>query len=232
MGKINSTYSDDFLHSFDYFWDVIIVPTITAAYDEIDQDFKDASNLCLAFNDKQVYKQILMTFYHEKRKWLKGVYLPHEEKPTLDMHKLGAILCRSILAHKPICFDFRKAEQFVINKFGTDKENHIEWFVNNIYVNYKIAFYVSCGLVYLNLLYNFSDEGLYPDREAMDFFLKLGGVIYYEKSSSHDSYEKSCIIALQKNDMLNRDFDYLAYAINLFQLESYNIMHYQLNNQN
>jgi len=116
----------------------------------------------------------------------------------------------------------------VTQKFGNDKENHIEWFVNNIYANYKIAFYVSCGLVYLSLLYNFSDKGSCPDNDAMQFFMNLGGVVYYEKSSSHDSYENSCIIALQKNDILKRNFDYLAYAINLFQLESYNVMYFRL----
>ena len=233
MRSVSSIFSEQFLESFDYFWKVIIYPIITAAHDEIDQEFKNACDLDFAFSDIQKYKEKLMAFYLEKRRWLKKVYLPHKSNPILDIHKLGAILCRSILAHKPIYFDFQEAEHLVIQKFDTNKHDHIEWIVNNIYVNYKIAFYVSCGLVYLGLLYNFSEKGASPNDKAMKFFIRHKGIMYYEKSSSHDSYENSCILALQKNDELKRDFDYLAYAINLFQLEAYNVaMYFKTNPQN
>ena len=222
-------YSDFFKQSFDFFWNVVILPTIIAAEEDVDQDFKTACNLQLAYDDIDQYKQDLMNFYHEKRQWLKGVYLPHDDHPTLDMHKLSALLCRSILAYKPLYFDFKNAEKFVVNKFSEDKNNHIDWFVNNIYVNYKVAFYVSAGLVYLQLLEDFSPKGDNPNPEAFQYFLDLQGIIYYPKSQHHDNYENSCIIALQKNDVLNRDFDYLTYATNMFQLEMYNKAHYQLN---
>lgn len=221
-------YSEDFRYSFDYFWEKVIYPTILAADEEVDKDFKRACDFQFAYNDIEKYKRDLMDFYHEKRQWLKGVYLPHDEHPLLDMHKLGAILCRSMLAYKPFYFNFKAAEKFVIDKFSGDRRNHIDWFVNNIYLNYKVAFYVSTGLIYIELLYSYSPRGGRADIDAMKYFLDLGGLVYYEKSESHDSYENSCIIALQKNDVLRRDFDYLAYAANLFQLESFNRMVYEL----
>lgn len=222
-------YSDEFQYSFDFFWKKVIEPTIQNAFEEIDSDFKDACSLQLAYNSFDDYKSKLMEFYREKRQWLKGVYLPHENHPLLDMHKLGAVLCRSILAYKPFYFDFKAAEKFVVKNFSGDKRNHIDWFIRNIYVNYRVAFYVSTGLIYLELLYSHSAKGKTPNEKAFNYYQDLKGVMYYEKSDSHDSYENSCIIALQKNDVLQRSFDYLTYAANLFQLEIYNRMLYRIN---
>lgn len=225
----NSFSAEDFHLSFDLFWEKIILPTIHNAHDELDRDFANACDMKTVFgSDYQKYKDKIRDIYHEKREWLKVVYLPHEKHPLLDMHKLSAILCRSILACKPFCFDYQKAEQFVVNKFKNDEENHIDWFVSNIYVNYKVAFYISTGLIYLELLYSNCPKGRTPDDEALKYYLNLGGVLYYPKSSSHDNYEKSCIIALQKNDVLGRNFDYLTYAANMFQLEVYNRMLYDV----
>ena len=170
----NGYYSDDFKCSFEFFWIKVIWPTIEAAVEEVDDEFRKACGLQLAYSDIAKYKQDLMDFYHDKRQWLKGVYLPHDEHPLLDMHKLGAILCRSLLAYKPFYFNFQDAERFVVNKFSGDKRNHIDWFVNNIYINYKVAFYVSTGLIYLELLYGYSPKGEKANEKALKFFLSLG----------------------------------------------------------
>lgn len=227
----NDNNSDSFNQSFEFLWNSIIFPTIKAAEEDVNEEFKKACNLQFAYSDIDKYKDDLMNFYHEKRQWLKGVYLPHDEHPMLDMHKIGAILCRCLLAYKPFYFDYPKAEKYVVNKFGGNKENHIDWFIDNIYVNYKVAFYVSTGLVYIELLDSYSPNGNFTDLKALRFFLDLGGIMYYAKSPTHDNYVNSCILALQKNDVLHRNFDYLSYAINLFQLESFNRMYYQLNIQ-
>lgn len=222
-------FSDSFVTSFNFIWEKIIYPTIQAAGKEIDEDFKKASHCDLAYANIEKYKLALMDFYHEKRQWLKSVYLPHEEHPLLDVHKLGAILCRSMLAYKPFYFDFDAATQYVLHKYANenDEQNHIEWFVDNIYVNYKVAFYASVGMIYLELLYSYKGDDNVPiNPGAFEYFISRKVLDFYDKSERHDSFENSCIIALQKNDVLGRSFDYLTYAIMLFQLEQYNRMKY------
>ncbi len=224
-------FSIEFQNSFDFLWDKVIKPTIISGYESLDEEFRTKCNCTYAYSNLDEYKNDLMAFYREKREWLKTVYLPHDPNPRLDAHKLGAVLCRSMLAYKPIYFDFNIAKKFVEDKFKEQKESsHTEWFTQNIYVNYRIAFYVSVGIVYLNLLYNYQDneEGnTFFDLEGFSFFQKAETLHFYPKSPHHDNFENSCIIALQKNDVLERNFDYLTYAIMLFQLESYNRQYFE-----
>lgn len=212
--------------SFETFWDKFIKKTTLMALEEIDDDFKQVCGMKFAYKSLDEYKNLLDAMYHEKREWLKKVYLPHDDDPKLDMHKLGAILCRCILAHKPFYFDFDKAEQYVLKRFSKDKSNHIDWFVRNIYANYRVAFYAATGMAYTNLLMGYSEKGLEPNEDAYQYFERRQGVLYYPQSPLHDSYENSCVIALQKNDVAGRRFDYLGFATNLFQLEEYNKKHY------
>lgn len=222
-------FSDSFVNSFTFIWDKVIYPIIQNAGNEIDEDFRKSCHLDFAYVNMERYKYALMSFYHEKRQWLKKVYLPHEEHPLLDVHKLGAVLCRSMLAYKPFYFDFDAATQYVLHKYANenDEQNHIDWFVNNIYVNYKVAFYASVGMIYLDILYSYQDEeDSYLDLDAFEYFKNKQMLSFYTKSERHDGFENSCILALQKNDVLGRNFDYLTYAIVLFQLEQFNRMTY------
>lgn len=229
MAQLNKTvHSNSFEQSFTFFWDTIILPTILAAEEDAEEEFKDFCNLQFACSNINEYKSELQQFYRDKREWLKGVYLPHDEHPILDIHKISAVLCRSMLAYKPFCFDFNAAEEYVLRKFSNNKDNHIDWFVSNIYMNYKVAFYASVGLIYAEILDSYSPNGDKSDAEAFQYFMNLGGLVFYKKSPTHDNYVNSCILALQKNDVLNRKFDYLSYAINMFQLEEFNRMYYQL----
>jgi len=42
-------------------------------------------------------------------------------------------------------------------------------------------------------------------------------LVQYKKSINHDDYVTSMIVAFMKNDILLRDFDYLAIAASMFQ---------------
>ena len=46
-------------------------------------------------------------------------------------------------------------------------------------------------------------------------------LVFYRKSPNHDDFYTSMIVALMKNDVLMRDFDYLTYAASMFQLQEY-----------
>lgn len=56
------------------------------------------------------------------------------------MHKLGALLCRSLIAYKPFYFDEKMASEFVNDKFGKElPSNNLPWFISNVLANYKVA---------------------------------------------------------------------------------------------
>lgn len=226
-------------HHFDGFWHYSIQPAIEKALSEMDESFKVQCNVSV--KEAQSYKKLLEQIYKEKREWLKKQYLPTEKEPLLDMHKLSAIICRSILQCKPIIFDTeasvdclenyskeKDAEEFLSD--GTRKR--IEWVVNNIYVNYKIAFRASVGLNYIELYYNYykdyknscdGDESKKDLREKtkakIDLLEQNGDLFYYEKQPNHENFRNSMILALAKREALGRDFDYLSYATIMFQLQ-------------
>lgn len=225
-------YTESFKRCFAYFWKNLVLPTIKLVYDEIDPEFKERVNLCYAYDDLDLYKQDVMPFYLEKREWLKEVYLPHEDHPKLDQHKLGAIWCRMLLAYKPFYFNYEKAVKYVNERFkrlekdeDSDPEDNSEWFVKNLYANYRAAYLVSTGIVYFYLLYDCKEKKDLDDylkEGGFEFFDTNGGLIGYPTREGHSEFTSSCIIALEKNDINGRNFDYLTYAIMLYQLEYYN----------
>lgn len=235
--EYDERYSEEFERCFAYFWTRLVLPTVKLVFNEIDPDFKDKVGLCYAYNDMELYKQDVMAFYREKREWLKQLYLPHESHPRLDQHKLGALWCRTLLAYKPFYFNYKKALQYVSGRFKrpdvddfSDPEDHSEWFIKNLYANYRAAYLVSTGIVYIYLLFDCKEkrEDLadYLKEGGFEFFRAKGGLIGYPTRRGHSDFTNSCIIALEKNDINDRKFDYLTYAIMLYQLEYYNKMHY------
>ena len=207
-----------FLEEFDFIWNKIVVPVIKSVAFEVSDEFVNASDFSYSFTDFDEYKQMVIDSFKEKRERLKKVYLPHCDNPLLDVHKLGAILCRTLLLNKPFYFDLKKTSEYIDQKFNDDSDN-TKFFVDNLYANYKAAFYVSIGYVYVALL------GKYKKNKNVKLYGILNShktLFFYPSSDHHESFENSTILALQKNDILDRDFDYLSYAIILYQLEQYN----------
>lgn len=231
----------EFDRYFNYVWMVVIEPTIENVRKEMDEDFVKASKLCRSYSDMNKYKEDCRKFYREKREWLKDVYLPHESHPKLDQHKLGALWCRTLLAYKPFYFNSHRAKSFVRQKFDTaDNEtidfspsvDNSEWFCRNIYANYRAAFLVSLGILYLYLLFDSklsSQKSVrYLDEDSFSYFQAIGKLRCPPAGESHSSFSSSCIIALEKNDVTGRDFDYLMYAMVLYQIEHYNKLCYYM----
>lgn len=205
------------INSFDFFWDSVIAPIKARALQDVDPEFREFCDLEEKLDDD--YKRELSNIYKEKREWLKEIYMPHYKNPLLDFHKIGAVLCRSIIKNKPFKFDVCKAENYVKAKFEDTKEDNTEWFVNNLYINYKVAFYVSVGIIFLQLLRFLIDNG---EQLAALSLNNRGTLFFYKGNDRHENFQNSTILALMKNDIMNRNFDYLTYAIMLYQLEEYN----------
>ena len=241
--RYDERYSEDFENCFQYFWEKIVLPTLESVLNEADSDFKEAVGFGYAYGNLDEYKQNVKRYYREKRQWLKNYYLPHEDTARLDQHKIGAVWCRTLLANKPFAFDAKAAVQFIDAKFPTTDVypgsggygDNSAWFVKNVYANYRAAYLVSLGIVYCYLVYDCSEKG-----NDLPDYLRDGGYEYFKEKGrlrcplprkGHTDFTASCIIALMKNDINHRDFDYLSYATVLYQIEYYNkTCYYMLKN--
>lgn len=223
---------------FDYIWDGIIANVIDYCEKNMDQNFCEKAEICLVEHNQ--YKNKLRDAYHKKREWLKGEYLPYQINPTLDFHKLSAIICRCIIGYKPISYNEKVAELFfkANRSCRISSSDKLKWQISNVYVNYRIAFLSAAGVAYDDLLCwaqsridnlkSKSFEAATPENERLKIYnqfkeklIEKSTLYMYQKSPTHDDFESSMIVALMKNDMLKRDFDYLSFATNMFQWQEY-----------
>lgn len=229
---------------FDNFWTTAIYPSIKKAENDMDPAFIKECEV--EIRDLNEYKLELRSMYKRKREWLKKEYLPHMEKPLLDFHKLASVICRCIIGTKPISYDLNVAEHLLDGINSNDSLTHstkLDWIVSNIYVNYKIAFLASIGIVYADLLYWAYEKGDVKEIENdkniyIEFAHSLenkNNLIFYPEPAKHENFVNSVIIALEKGDLLQRDFDYLFLSVIFYQLQEntkLNLFSEILKNQN
>lgn len=221
---------NNFNSHFDDFWRKAIYPSILSAKIDVDKNFKEKA--LLEFMNTEEYYVKLEDMYKRKREWLKQKYLPHDKYPKLDFHKLGAIICRCIIGMKPATYNTSIAEELLQENNSDALKSHnekIDWVVSNLYINYKIAFFSAVGIAYADLLFwayqkhdqakleNHSFSNLYLDfAKALE---KQQNLSFYPDPVSHENFVNSAIIALMKEDLLRRDFNYLMFSIILYQLQ-------------
>ncbi|MBE6983604.1 MAG: hypothetical protein E7435_04900 [Ruminococcaceae bacterium] len=211
---------------FDYFWDFAINAAIEKVQEEIDSEFRDYCKLHLRGIEN--YKKALKENYTEKREWLKTVYLPHEkEEACLDFHKLASVVCRCVIGNKPFVLDEEAAFEYIKQK-SSNQELSVDWFTKNIYCNYRVAFYASLGILYIDTFHKLLKE----DRKLAEDFNVQQNMKFYSPSINHENFENSTVLALMKENVLQRKFDYLMYSCTLYQLQEYNIMSLRLSNKN
>ena len=162
--------------SFDSIWIRVIKPAIITCEKEISEDFRNEANV--RTRDLAEYKTQIAKMYREKRAWLKREYLPDEDSPSLDLHKLAGILCRCVIGYKFFGYDIAIANKIHKEKKRAEKtaatsdeqqSRHMElvqWEKDNPYVNYKLAFLIAEGLAFDDLLY-WAQCGIVRDKEAV-----------------------------------------------------------------
>jgi len=213
--------------TFDSFWEYVILPSIKRCVSEMDENFK--KKIRFEYRKINSYKDELSVMFKRKREWLKREYLPNKgSEAVLDFHKLSSIFCRCIIGNKPFFFTKRKAEALfkqITERTDISDEEKLNLEVNNIYVNYKCAFLVCAGVAYIDLLY-WANEKMEREEDSrkkeiycafLERLKEEKKLVQYKKSINHDDYVTSMIVAFMKNDILLRDFDYLAIAASMFQ---------------
>lgn len=215
--------------NFERFWSKVICPSIELCLEEIDDESK--KYIGLTESDKIQYKSELEKLYQRKREWLKKEYLPLEgAEASLDFHKLGAIMCRCIIGNKYFKFSEHKANKLFLNITNShvSQKEKLQKEINSIYINYKLALYVSMGISYIDLLAKVTNKEKKANSDERNvyslfrkYLLEHCSLFEYIESDRHDDLVSSLIVTLMKNDLLKRDFDYLAYSASMYQLQEY-----------
>ena len=243
--KSDAQFLDDAsVHFSEYIYPKAVTPVINAVLKNIDDAFKLETDFSFFMKEKE-YEIELSKVYEEKRDWLKRIYFCENrfhstQQPLLDMHKIAAVICRSIIKMKPFSFDIKKANDFIVK---ANKQEELDWLINNYLINYKVAFDSAMVLNLYDIINRLpsvdfqKSDNLKDTKEIKENFLThlaKKGFYYYKDIPfgipySHESYYKSSIINLAINDINKRDFDYLGFATNCFQIQINTVYSYFLN---
>lgn len=212
------------LSNFQYMWEQWIMPLVDDLYAQLDSDFKESCNVRIRDVDKIRGKA--EKYYLKKREEVKRRFYGQYSKGDsvnehrMDFHKIGALICRTLIEYKVYNFDVKSCRKYIeekINVYDTD------WVVRNALINFRLAFYSS-----IVLLFNAMRFEYYQNNEKLYKRLcKKGKLDLYETKNTSvnrvkESFENCIVLDLAKRDIGNRFFDYFMYAIILYQLEEHN----------
>lgn len=209
----------DKINSFERIFNYIIIPLVCQIEEEVDEEFKSLTNLRTIKLDDAYSK--CNDFYKTKKDELKKIFygdkistIPTSEL-LFDIHKIASITCYSLIKHKIFVFDEEKATNYIKNK----KIKDTTWIIDNVLVNYKLAFKVSVAMIYYKLLFDFNKLNNFEIETKLK---EKRGLFLYNVREGHESFNNSIILDLAKRDIHKRSFDYFLYSALLFQLEEYN----------
>ena len=222
------------LHFEQYLWPKIILPAIKEALNQVDKDFYSFVDFKEVF-DEDKYVKSLSNLYEEKREWLKRIYFTDNQlgqNKLLDMHKIAAVICRCVVGYKPFSFNVNKANNY---KNNNAKNEDLHWIIDNYLINYKVAFNSALAITlldFLDRLNDAQDNSLNIDYQEIETYFTKNIFDLYEKDpqilpTSHECFYKSMIVDLAINDVAKRDFDYLSFAANCFQIQQYEIVKHE-----
>lgn len=196
-----------------------------AALSECDDLFRNSCALCARPEEK--VRHAVEEEYRRLREELKEeCYSDKAENSLLDGRKMGAIMCKALIREKVFCFEEMQALELAQKKkeeYGDSLEKKAEfnkWIVNNLFINYKVAYLFSVGLVVET-----TKERLLAEEPALGKKLNgLGWMVKYPQEKEMDSFNVSMVLGLGKADLKKKDFDMFLYAMQLYQMEQYSLL--------
>lgn len=221
------------LSNFSKIFDKIVVPLIEQVKNEVDIQFKDKVNLKV--KEREEACSACEAFYEKKKKELKRLFYgekyseKEDDKFLFDVHKVASIVCYSLIKHKVFVFDEKVACEMMDGK-------ETSWVIDNAFINYKLAFYVSVSIIYYKMFFEVEEaikkaieEGTNKDaeEELKHSLLEKRKLFLYKIRTGHESFANSIILDFAKRDIHKRSFDYFLYSALLFQLEEYNKIYFK-----
>lgn len=202
-------------------WDKVVRLALEVVEEECDTEF---STMCsLQLKPEAELKTSLEKEYRILRRELKeSCYGNGADDGFLDGRKLASVFCKALVNVK--AFQFNTADALKLLK---KRENELSsealnrWTVHNIFINYKLAYYVSLQLVYLTLL-----QQLLSSEETREYGKKLNAIGHlhqYPSANKTDSFDINVIIGIARADIRAKDFDMFLFAMQLYQIEMYTV---------
>lgn len=196
-----------------------------AALQECDAAFRSQCGLCARSENK--VKPALEREYRTLRAELRReCYFNEAAKNMLDGRKMGAIMCNALIKEKVFSFDEIQALDLLKKKkreHGDTLEGKVEfnrWAANNFFINYKVAYLFSLGLVVET-----AKEKLLRENTALGIKLnRKGWMTHYPTEQGMDSFNVSMVLGLGKADLKGEKPDMFMYALQLFQIEQYMLL--------
>ncbi len=217
---------------YEQIWKMAILPVRKVVFSESDLEFRQRCSLQSIHTN--AWKKRLLKEYRRLRESLKEVcYGDEADIGRLDGRKIAAVICNALIREKAFKFDTTQAEVLMEEKDKTmTRVGFNLWITQNIYLNYKLAYYASLQLVYLTLLHDLRNteiaESLYGplDSDTLPLVVALnevGHLFPYPSPPDADSFDVNIIIGMARADLTGRDFDMFLFAMQLYQLEMYTI---------
>lgn len=212
--------SEDSRH-YAQIWDRVIKPVFRVVYEECDEEFRQTCDL--ETNYAVGWKKQLEMEYRKQRKSLKEVcYHDSVDKALLDGRKLAAVICKALIREKG--FKFNSSQALTLMQAKKEKLSPVDfncWTAQNVFINYKLAYYASLQLVYLTLLHDLQSS---EDEKRLAVLLnRKGHLCPYPSSPNADSFDVNIIIGMARADLAGKDFDMFFFAMQLYQLEVYTV---------
>lgn len=206
---------------YNQIWTKVIQQVFEVVLDECDTEFKEQCHL--EVKAQKAHRKAVEEEYRCLRKNLKELcYGKKADEGLLDGRKMAAIFCNALIKEKTCVFDLHAAHNLLKEKKSKLEPNELNlWAVNNIFINYKFAYYVSLQLVYLTLL-----RELLSEDNTKQYAIKLnnyGHLYQYPRVNGIDSFDVNVIIGLAQSDIYGKDFDMFLFAMQLYQIEQYTI---------
>lgn len=223
------------MSNFQFIWKEWIEPLVDDLFKQLEPSFKNECKVQIRDLDTICAKA--EKYYQNKRKEAKkefyGKYQKGDSETVhrMDSHKIGAILCRTLIEYKVFDMDARLCEEHIkknIDKYDTN------WVVSNALINFRLAFYVSILYLYQAMLFEYSEinADFCKELRSMQYLdLYENQILKYPKKNQNEesekrvqeSFENCVVLDLAKRDIGNRSFDYFLYSTILYQLEQHNI---------
>lgn len=202
-------------------WEKVVRQVLMIVEEECDAEFVEYCSLQM--KPLSSLKVTLEDEYRLLRRELKeACYGNRSDNGSLDSRKLAAVFCKSLIKEKAFRFNTAKALQLLKRRkeeLAPDVLNL--WIVHNVFINYKLAYYVSLQLVYLTLL-----QQLLASEETRLKGLKLnkiGHLYRYPSVRDIDGFDVNIIIGIARADLNKKDFDMFLFAMQLYQIEMYTV---------
>ena len=159
-------------------------------------------------------KNEVLARYKENNKEFRSKYFYGKDDPDklIDVHKIASCFSKSVIDASMMSFDVPRSPE--------DKRM-MPWFIK--VSNYALAFHVSVNIMSFFMQADYERVSYSTGNyDYLKRFQSLKKIHFPTTTEGHDTYTIGRIKAISMRDIMDEEFDMLAYADMLFWIEFYN----------